>query len=744
MRAGLRGKRTAAALLVVGAALAVPQAASAEITGVFGGDVACTTQADGIRFCGSTTPSSTTKTFDGVPLDVNVAFPPAPASGPDGNYPLVMLFHGYGGGKIGLDPMQRWLDRGYATFSMTDRGFRESCGSPASRAADPSGCAAGYVRLIDNRYEVRDAQLLSGKLVDEGLVAADKLAAIGGSYGGGMSMALATLRNRVAMLDGSLVPWTSPNGTTMSLAAAAPSITWTDLAYSLAPNGATLDYVADAPYRGRFGVMKQSLVNGLYLSGQAGPGYYAPPGIDQSSNLTGWKTLLDAGEPYDGNPEAEAILEEITSNHSSYYVDDSVAPAPILYSNGFTDDLFPADEAIRFYNRTRGEHPEAPISLIFGEIAGHPRSTNKANVADYLRASELAWFDHYVRGIGEAPYDGVTTFTQTCPNTEPGGGPFLAHSWARIARGEIRFSEKKEKTIAADAGSEQIAARFDPVSGGGACAATDGADQAGTATYRLDAAPAGGYTLLGSPTVIARFTLPGDTSQVAARLLDVGPDGQQTLVARGLWRPATGGPKKQVFQLYPNGWQFAEGHVPKLELLPKDSGGAPLNSYGRASNDQQEVTVSDLELRLPVRERPGSIEGLVRAPAKKFLPKGYQLAADFAAAAERAPRAKLTKGKLRVSGDRLIARVKCPRQFASCNDGRIVVSATAGSKAGKRAFKVATGRFESKGGSKEQVKMKLTRRARGYFADRDGLGVTAKVTSAETDGKLKQRRRAIG
>ena len=40
----------------------------------------------------------------------------------------------------------------------------------------------------------------------------------------------------------------------MSLAAAAPEVPWTDLAYSLTPNGSTLDYVADAPYSGRLGV----------------------------------------------------------------------------------------------------------------------------------------------------------------------------------------------------------------------------------------------------------------------------------------------------------------------------------------------------------------------------------------------------------------------------------------------------------------------------------------------------------
>ena len=53
------------------------------------------------------------------------------------------------------------------------------------------------------------------------------------------------------MPDGSLVPWTSPvDGHAMRIAAATPNIPWTDLAYSLVPNGGTLDYVADAPYNG--------------------------------------------------------------------------------------------------------------------------------------------------------------------------------------------------------------------------------------------------------------------------------------------------------------------------------------------------------------------------------------------------------------------------------------------------------------------------------------------------------------
>ena len=86
--------------------------------------------------------------------------------------------------------------------------------------------------------------------------------------------------------DGTLVPWVSDGGKPMRIAAAQPDIPWTDLAYSLQPNGHTLDYVVDSPYlkRGRIGVMKQSFVAGLYATGQA-ISNYAPPGTDPDADL---------------------------------------------------------------------------------------------------------------------------------------------------------------------------------------------------------------------------------------------------------------------------------------------------------------------------------------------------------------------------------------------------------------------------------------------------------------------------
>ncbi len=620
---------TAACAVAVMAA--APGSAGATVTSAFAGDNACLDMGGGPYTC-----PGIVHTWDGqTNIDVNLFIPTndPPAEG----FPTVGLYHGWGGSKFGASAAAPWLAAGYAVFSMSDRGWGSSCGAAdPNRTLDPTGCAEGYNHLLDTRYEVRDAQYLLGLLVDDGITDPDRIGATGGSYGGGLSMALAALKDRMMLPDGSLTDWESPLGTAISLAAAAPEIPWTDLAYSLQPNGHTLDYVADAPYmkRGRIGVMKQSFVSGLYATGQASSNY-APTGTDPDADLNAWYAEISAGEPYDQSPLSNDIVDEITTHHSSYYIDDSTAPAPLLINNGWTDDLFPPDEAIRFYNRTRTNHPGTPISLIFTDH-GHQRGQNK-DVDTAFRQDQIhEWFDYYVKGVGSPPFDGVQTLTQTCPDTAPSGGasgdfddantdtPFQAASWAELAPGEIRFTEAASKTVVPGSGSSEANQAYDPIAGPGACAAPSGDDQPGLASYRLPAAPAGGFTLMGSPTVIADINSQSPTSQLTARLVDVAPDGNATLVGRGIYRPEINpgsDPTRQVFQLHPNGWKFDEGHIAKLELMPSDS------PYGRTSNGQAQITVSNLELRLPVIEAPNG--GLISEPAPKVMPAGYQLAADF-------------------------------------------------------------------------------------------------------------------
>src|SRR5258706_8873002 len=101
-------------------------------------------------------------------------------------------------------------------------------------------------------------------------------------------MQLAVLKNRTMLPDGTLVPWQSPAGVPMSVAAAAPLIGWSDLAYALVPNGHTLDYRAQNPYGVRAGVMKKSYVDALYDAGLA-TAYYPPAGADPDADIDAWK-----------------------------------------------------------------------------------------------------------------------------------------------------------------------------------------------------------------------------------------------------------------------------------------------------------------------------------------------------------------------------------------------------------------------------------------------------------------------
>ena len=627
------------------------------------------------------------KSFDGVPLDVNVTLPAA-AQG-DGPFPLVVQLHGWGGSKGGVSASKPWADRGYAVLNYTARGFGESCGSASSRLADPTGCAKGWIHLGDSRFEARDTQFLAGKLADENLIAPKKIGVTGMSYGGGQSMELAALRNRVRNINGSYSLWKSPQGKDMQIAGAAPVIPWSDLVYSLTPNGHTLDYqvTSDTADLNPTGLAKQSFISGLYLLGSL-TGYYAPPGADPDADLTNWFARINAGEPTE-DPVIADIKDEISKNHSAYYLDRSVAPAPLLIANGFTDDLFPVDEAVRYANLVNQRHPSVPVSQLHFDF-GHQRGQNKAADQDRLKTRQFEWFDRYVKGdTSQQTLQGAEALTQTCPKSAPSGGPFHASTWLELSPGEVRYQSTPAKSYLSAGGNPTVDATVDPVSSGNdPCKTTPSTDQSGVATWRLPTAAGAGYTLLGSPTVIGDLKLSGTFPHLIGRLWDVAPGGTQTLVARGTYRPTANG--RQVFQLHANGWHFAAGHTAKLELLGRD---AP---YARPSNGTFSVQVSNLDFRLPVAEKPGT--GPVTAPAPNFVPGQPATGGSPTQSASKAPACVGSRAHLGRLGYRRIrlgaaftsiaSRAGLPsrmtrRRFAYCvrGGGKVVVAFTSRGRA---------------------------------------------------------------
>jgi hypothetical protein len=599
----------ASLLLLVPCTLCVARSArAAATTSVFAGRIPCHEE-QGVQFCQGST-ATRVESWDGVPLDVNLTLPPASATAP---FPLIVQLHGWGEGKSDTPFVDR-AQNGYAVLSYTARGFHGSCGSEASRApdatlSDPNVCTErGWTHLADARFEARDSQYLSGLLVDAGIVDGDAIGVTGASYGGGQSLILAALNDRTMLPDGTLVQWRSPAGRPLRVAAAAPVVPWSDLAAALTPNGRTLDYRVDNAYGTRAGVQKKSWNETLYAAGVAS-GYYAPPGADPGADLISWNARTSAGEPYDSDPQVRDLVAELTRFHSGYYIDDSTAPAPLFLYNAWTDDLFPVDETVRYWRKVQHDHPRAEIALHYEDGFGHPRASLGGNVAR-VQGRINDFFDRHLKGASTEPAPALEAFTQAC-NGATVAGPFVADDWDALHPGEVRFSDaRSHQQFASTGGDPAVAAMLDPLNGG-PCRTVASVDDPAAANYRLPAATGDGYTLAGAPTIIARLSVSGLYAEIATQLWDVAPDGTQTMVTHDLYRPRTDH-QRDVFQLHPNAWHFAAGHVPKLELLGQSV------PYGRASNGSFTITVGSIELRLPVHETPDG--DVIASPAAHVLP----------------------------------------------------------------------------------------------------------------------------
>lgn len=563
---------------------------------------ACKAQ-NGVRFCPTEALAERVPSFDGVPLDADVTLP-ATGSGP---WPTIVMMHGWSTSKTELEsssPNDEGLgfydynnvyfaQHGYAVLNYTARGWGNSCGSAASRETElPAGssCEDGFIHLADTRYESRDTQYLLGLLADEGIVKPRDIGVTGASYGGGQTTELAYLKNRIRLPDGELIPWTSPKGKPMAIKAAYARWEWSDLVDALVPNGRFVD--SEVAPRGQsyepFGIALQSTISGLYAVGAEG--YLAPPGKDEEENVTKWFEALQAGEPI--TPEDEEILHEVYDYHQADSVPLSGKPAPLLLENGWNDDLFPVEQALRVYNQIRAIKGYAV--LMFGDV-GHLVASNKENTDDGNEAEGAAFFAAELKHEGRPPKNGsVTAYTETCPKSAPGGGPYHARNWDALHPSSVTFGSSAAQTITSTGASPALAAEFDPVVASeapeGVCKETRSTIEPNSATYTMTSA---GFLMMGLPTITAHVTATGAYGQIDARLWDVLPSGEERLITRGAYRLTEDETGTIEFQLHGDGYEFAKGDTVKLELLGRD---AP---YYRASNSSFTVAVSDLSVTLP-------------------------------------------------------------------------------------------------------------------------------------------------
>jgi dienelactone hydrolase len=591
-----------AVLLAAPVAVAAVQASADSTSSPLGLSCAAQQSSDGISYtmCSGEVPS-----FDGTGLDVDLTLP----AGGTAPYPTIVMMHGWGNNKHEWEATSAdgdggdkyhwnnvWFaSRGIATLTYTARGFGESCGITDT----DSNCPKTGVHLADRRWETKDSQTLLGDLVDAGVSDASRLAASGGSYGGGQSWLLATS-----------LPWKSADGTTLQLSAAVPKYPWTDLAYSLAPNGRENDdpYVAadDTDHTTPYGVEKLSYDAGLYATGRSsGHGRYNPPdGVpdDPASQLDALFAWTNKGEPYD-EPVAQTFIADFR-NKSAYYAGDyfaavkdgSVTPTPVFSIQGFTDPLFPAVETLQMYRKLKAIDPDYPVYIAFGDI-GHSNAQNPPAQWRFLNNQANQFLGQQLLGQGNStPTTTVTALVTHCPKTDT-VDHFSGTSWDKIRSGLVTATSTSSRTTTNPAG-DTTGLDDDPITNSGCLTTSSSPNDA--ATSWSWAVPPSGFTQLGLPRLtFGTWSMVGTDATLAVRLWDVAPDGSKTLADRGIYRitSATDDQAKPLsFELYGNCWQWRAGHTMQLQVTQVDT------PYFRPDNEPSTLTLSAPKVDVPTAE----------------------------------------------------------------------------------------------------------------------------------------------
>ncbi|MDQ3856662.1 MAG: hypothetical protein M3281_09760 [Chloroflexota bacterium] len=583
---------------------------------------------DGVHY---TLYSGQTTSFDGLPMAVDVTIP----SGRAYPLPLVVMLHGWGQDRrawesstvAARDPIRSgwnnvaFASQGYAVLNYTARGWHDSCGPddaavPASPATLPAECRSRqyWVHLADPRWEIHDAQYLIGKLVDQGIVAPGKIAVTGGSYGGGQSLMLALLNDRTVLRNGSVIRWRTPRlGLPLRIRAAVPMYTWSSLTNSLLPNGRAADTRTGyaSLFRSPVGVPLWSYNTGLYVTGPAlGNGYYSPPGVDPSSDLTAWYARIASGNPFRDDSRLDPVLHralnELDRRSPLYTTPD--AKVPVLQVQGLTDPLFPPVEALMMRNRLLRWDPSYPIKSFFGDL-GHANAANSRAVWSMAHSMGHSFLDYYLKGKGTSPAFNVSAVTVTCLSGQS-RRTLSARSWSQLGPSRVVLSSDVPR-ITSSAGGIAEGVSTDPLAHSG-CISIPPPTGDGVARWSFPVRA--GFTLTGQPRLRLGLLTTGRDIELNTRLWDVSADGTtQTLISRGTYRfVGSPGTARQVsYQISANAWQVGAGHRLRLEISGADS------PYYQPNNLPSVTTLTSVQLVVPIAgaDTQQSAEGLDSAVA---------------------------------------------------------------------------------------------------------------------------------
>ena len=522
------------------------------------------------------------ESFDGTELDATLTLPRKVKKGR--RLPLIVFLHGFLSDKREYISDRR-KGHDYKTVKFNNVWFASRGYAVLNYSARGHGASGGEIGLASKHVDVRDAQHLSGLLVDDGTAKRKKVAAIGGSYGGGQTWLLATVKGKGASQYGS---WRSPRGKQVRLAAAVPQFTWTDLLQSLVPNGREVS-------TGQLGIGKITLLNG----------FIATANTKLTDEAMRWLVRLNQGEPYDGDATVEEAKVALTEDRSAYWQDgffDALRKGkrkqrsiPILAAQGWTDPIFPAVEAVRMYERLRSIRRRYPIQLYFGDFE-HLTAQIKIPDMRYYHVLATRLLDRYLRRKKRRVSFDVRSAPTLC-DPDAFGPVVRARNWNKLHPDVLRFEQVGTRLTGSPVadprgpGLDHVAVGLQP--GGRGCIATDGGETPGVATWSWEIE--NDFTLRGMPRIELDYTATGIDVQLNARLWDESPDGTWTLVTRGAYRvgqPANGS-QRVSYDLFGNHWPLKAGHRLVLEVTGDDS------TFFRRDNFTSTTVIDRALLTLP-------------------------------------------------------------------------------------------------------------------------------------------------
>ena len=385
----------------------------------------------------------------------------------------------------------------------------------------------------------------------------------------------------------------------------------------------------------RVGVQKQSWNSSLYLARAAARLLRAASGTDPSRRHHRLEGADRHRRPVRRQPRRRRRWS--TSSRPTTPPTTSttrIAPAPALLANGWNDDLFPVDESLRYYNKVRAKHPNAPISMFHLDFGHSPRAgadlRRRPRGAD-ARPRTPGWTTTS-RASGPSPPTRAAASTSSPPSARS-AAPARATTrrrWAQLAPGEVRLDGAggADDRRARHRAEQRVHVRrrlHDDLE------RRQRRRRRRTRSRRRRSA----YTLAGSPTIVAKLTVNGANDMVAARLYDVdgataAPDRpRRPAPARRRRRPDAAG--------LPAAPAGLDGPARPRAQARAAGAGLAVPAHARRPRRSSRSPVSDLQLRLPVVDAPGTDLGngvSVAAPAAKVVPAGYKLAREYATDAD--------------------------------------------------------------------------------------------------------------